>query len=316
MILYHVSASPDRVAVKCGAQRLTYRQLNEQSDRVAAYLEQKGAVSHGIIAVAMERTVQLVSVCLGIMKHGSAYLPIDIEYPEERIQSLLNNAKIEHIFCDAPVSIPQQFSEGIINPQDIINSCYQRKSSNLPNKETPAYCIYTSGSTGEPKGVLISHDGLLNHTQWFIDEFGVTEADVLLQRTSIAFDASVWELWTGLAAGACTVILPTAYAKHPLGILLTLQQEHISIAQFVPTLLRELVRLRQFEHMPCRLVFCGGESLTWELVDQFFSKTRSQLVNLYGPTETTIDVTFWRVEQGGGRDLPPPIGKPIRGMHV
>ncbi|WP_408596112.1 amino acid adenylation domain-containing protein [Pseudomonas sp. PLMAX] len=316
MILYHVSASPDRVAVKCGAQRLTYRQLNEQSDRVAAYLEQKGAVSHGIIAVAMERTVQLVSVCLGIMKHGSAYLPIDIEYPEERIQSLLNNAKIEHIFCDAPVSIPQQFSEGIINPQDIINSCYQRKSSNLPNKETPAYCIYTSGSTGEPKGVLISHDGLLNHTQWFIDEFGVTEADVLLQRTSIAFDASVWELWTGLAAGACTVILPTAYAKHPLGILLTLQQEHISIAQFVPTLLRELVRLRQFEHMPCRLVFCGGESLTWELVDQFFSKTRSQLVNLYGPTETTIDVTFWRVEQGGGRDLPPPIGKPIRGMQV
>lgn len=316
MILYHVSTSPDRVAVKCGAQRLTYRQLNEQADRVAAYLEQKGAASHGIIAVAMERTIQLVAVCLGIMKHGSAYLPIGIEYPEERIQSLLNNAKVEHIFCDASVSFPQRFSEWIVNPQDIFNNSYQRKSSNLPNKEVPAYCIYTSGSTGEPKGVLISHDGLLNHTQWFIDEFGVTEADVILQRTSVAFDASVWELWTGLAAGACTVILPAAYAKHPLGILLTLQQEHISIAQFVPTLLRELVRLRQFEYIPCRLVFCGGESLTWALVDHFFSKTRSQLVNLYGPTETTIDATFWRVEQDAGRDLPPPIGKPIRGMQV
>lgn len=316
MILYHVGVSPDRVAVKSGEQRLTYRQLNEQAERVAAYLEQKGATSHGIIAVAMDRTVQLVAVCLGIMKHGSAYLPIDIGYPEERVQSLLNSAKVEHIFCDAPVSFPQRFSDGIVNPQNIIYNSYQRKSTNLPNKDTPAYCIYTSGSTGEPKGVLINHGGLLNHTQWFIDEFGVTDADIILQRTSVAFDASVWELWTGLAAGACTVILPEAYAKHPLGILLTLQQEHISIAQFVPTLLRELVRLKQFEHIPCRLVFCGGESLTWALVDHFFSKTRSQLVNLYGPTETTIDATFWRVEQDAGRDLPPSIGKPIRDMQV
>lgn len=316
MILYHVSATPDRVAVKSGEQQLTYRELNEHADRVAAYLEQKGAARHSIIAVAMERTVLLVAVCLGIMKHGSAYLPIDIEHPEDRINNLVNNAKVEHIFCDAAISFPQRFSDRTVNPQDIINNSYQRNRVIRPNKETPAYSIYTSGSTGEPKGVLISHGGLLNHTQWFIDEFGVTEADVILQRTSFSFDASVWELWTGLAAGACTVILPAAYAKHPLGILLTLQQEHISIAQFVPTLLRELVRLRQFEHMPCRLVFCGGESLTWPLVDHFFSKTRSQLVNLYGPTETTIDATFWRVEQDAPRDLPLPIGKPIRGMQV
>lgn len=316
MILYHVSASPDRVAVKCGAQCLTYRQLNEQADQVAAYLEQQGAECHAIIAVAMERTVQFMAVCLGIMKYGSAYLPIDIEYPEHRIHSLLNNAKVEYIFCDAPIYFTPDLSAAVVNPQDIFNESRQRKSSTLPNMNAPAYCIYTSGSTGEPKGVLISHLALLNHTQWFIEAFCVTEADVILQRTSIAFDASVWELWTGLAAGACTVLLPAAYAKHPLGILLTLQQENISIAQFVPTLLRELIRLRQFEHIPCRLVFCGGESLTWALIDQFFLKTQSQLVNLYGPTETTIDATFWRVSLDASRDLPPPIGQAVRGMQV
>ena len=109
-----------------------------------------------------------------------------------------------------------------VNPHTIFSQAYPRKNISGPRPSTCAYCIYTSGSTGAPKGVLISHGALLNHTHWFIEAFAVNEADIILQRTSIAFDASVWELWTGLAAGACTVMLPAAYAKHPLGILLTL----------------------------------------------------------------------------------------------
>lgn len=316
MILYHVDSTPDRIAVKCGTQRLTYRQLDMQADLIAGYLEHNDVPRNAIIAVAMERTVQLMAVCLGIMKHGSAYLPIDIDNPEQRIKNILDNARVEYIFSDAAAFRTQSLGAITVNPHSIFSQAYPLKNITRPRPSECAYCIYTSGSTGAPKGVLISHGALLNHTQWFMAAFAVTEADIILQRTSVAFDASVWELWTGLAAGACTVMLPAAYAKHPLGILLTLQQEHISIAQFVPTLLRELVRLRQFEHIPCRLVFCGGESLTWELVDLFFAKTRAPLVNLYGPTETTIEATFWRVNPDADRALPPPIGQPIRGMQV
>lgn len=316
MILYHVNSTPDRIAVKCGAQHLTYRQLDQQADLIAGYLEHNDVPRNAIVAVAMERTVQLMAVCLGIMKHGCAYLPIDIDNPEHRIKNILDNAGVECIFSDAESFPRQGFCAMTVNPHTIFSQAYPRKNISGPRPSTCAYCIYTSGSTGAPKGVLISHGALLNHTQWFIEAFAVNEADIILQRTSIAFDASVWELWTGLAAGACTVMLPAAYAKHPLGILLTLQREHITIAQFVPTLLRELVRLRQFEHIPCRLVFCGGESLTWELADLFLAKTRTPLVNLYGPTETTIDATFWRVNPDADRALPAPIGQPIRGMQV
>lgn len=316
MILHQVSASPDSIAVRCGSQRLTFRQLNEQAEQVAAYLEQQGVARDSIIAVAMERTVQLMVVLLGIMKYGSAYLPLDVDYPEYRVNRLLENANVDHVFSDSSEFCSKELSAKIINPKEISKQLFQRKQIALPNSDSCAYCIYTSGTTGEPKGVLISHGALLNHTQWFIEEFAVTESDVILQRTSVAFDASVWELWTGLAAGACLVLLPAAHAKHPLGILLTLQQENISIVQFVPTLLRELMRLKQFGHIACRLVFCGGEPLTWDLIDQFASKTRCLLVNLYGPTETTIDATFWRVNLTTDRNLPPPIGQPVRGMRL
>ncbi|MGY2257420.1 amino acid adenylation domain-containing protein [Pseudomonas sp. SDO55104_S430] len=316
LILHHVIASPDSIAVKCGSQRLNFRQLNEQADQVAAWLEKQEVARGSIIAVAMERTTQLVVVLLGIMKHGSAYLPLDVDYPEYRVNCLLENANIEYVFSDSSEFFSRELSAEIINPENIFKQVFQRKQLALPNSDTCAYCIYTSGTTGEPKGVLISHGALLNHTQWFMEEFSVTESDVILQRTSLAFDASVWELWTGLAAGACLVLLPAAHAKHPFGILLALQQEHISIVQFVPTLLRELMRLKQFGHIPCRLVFCGGEPLTWDLIDQFVSKTRCLLVNLYGPTETTIDATFWRVDLTADRNMPPPVGRPVRGVQL
>lgn len=311
-----VRSSPERIAIKCGEQRLTYQELDQQADLVAGYLEFKELPRHAIVAVAMERTVQLIVVCLGIMKHGSAYLPIDLETPEHRIKTQMINAGVKHIISDALAFSDQHLRAITIHPKTIFSRTYRRQQLSQPHPNEGAYCIYTSGSTGDPKGVLISHGALLNHTQWFIETFNVTESDTILQRTSIAFDASVWELWTGLAAGARTVILPTAYTKHPMGILLTLQQEHISIAQFVPTLLRELARLRPFEHIPCRLIFCGGEPLTWPLVNLVLGKTRAQLVNLYGPTETTIDATYWRVDRDADRTLLPPIGRPIRCMQV
>lgn len=185
--------------------------------------------------------------------------------------------------------------------------------SNCAGSDEPFYCIYTSGSTGQPKGVVVSHAAFMNHHTWQVDEFGLSANDTFLQRTSISFDASVWEIWTPLAIGGRLIVLSSIEQRVPFAVVSSMIDNKVTVAQFVPTLLNALVKIPRFAATRCRLLFCGGEVLSATLAQAVRRAVPCELVNLYGPTEATIDSLFWRVTDIGASVA---IGRPIRDVNV
>ncbi|HEX2080075.1 MAG TPA: amino acid adenylation domain-containing protein, partial [Longimicrobium sp.] len=178
-----------------------------------------------------------------------------------------------------------------------------------------AYVIYTSGSTGRPKGVMVDHRSLVNHTAWQAAAFGIGARDTVLQRTSVSFDASVWELWTPLATGARMLLLSSAAAKDPEAIGRVMVEGGVTVAQFVPTLLQAVLGARPAgAPLLCRILFCGGEPLPPALVEEARAAGVGEVVNLYGPTEATIDSTWHPCPAGDGRA--PAIGRPVANARV
>ncbi|MCK1336617.1 AMP-binding protein, partial [Bradyrhizobium sp. 38] len=181
-----------------------------------------------------------------------------------------------------------------------------------------AYVIYTSGSTGTPKGVMVEHRSLVNHTIWQADKFHFTTHDVFLQRTSPAFDAAVWELWTALSIGARSILLPRDLQLDVRKLLELLDKYGVTVLQLVPSLLAALLALTDVEQKyigSLRFTFCGGELLRKELASRWLQLTSQPLVNLYGPTEATIDAAAWHYSAGFNRSVVP-IGRPIANTRI
>ena len=200
----------------------------------------------------------------------------------------------------------------------------QQPATPLPGRVEPAttaYLIYTSGSTGQPKGVAVTHHGLANHMRWMADDYPSIEDDILLGRTAISFDAAQWEIWLPLVTGAALCIAPTETARDPGKLAALVAQQGITIAQFVPSLLEPVMAaappdtLRQI-----RRLFCGGEALPAGLTQAALTSIGAPVINLYGPTETTIQVASWQVTNTD--DLPDqllpavPIGRPIWNTRI
>ncbi|MGY2288218.1 amino acid adenylation domain-containing protein [Pseudomonas sp. SDO528_S397] len=311
------ACAPQAIALELHGQSLTYAQLNARANQVAHRLLALGVAPDQCVAICVERSLEGIVGLLGILKAGAAYVPLDPAYPVERLQliladvtpkALLVHAATASLLADSPVPVLDLDALGA-------------PDTALPNPEPAgldasklAYVIYTSGSTGQPKGVMVEHGSLLNHLQWQTDTFGLGDDDAFLQRTSMAFDASVWEIWTPLALGARLVLLPDEAARDIEQIVETIQRHRVSVAQFVPSLLR-LVVDHPGPPIACRYLFSGGEPLDAQLARQASALTRQGLVNLYGPTEATIDSTAWRyTPQPEG--VPLPIGQPIANTRV
>jgi acyl-coenzyme A synthetase/AMP-(fatty) acid ligase len=179
------------------------------------------------------------------------------------------------------------------------------------------YTIYTSGSTGKPKGVMVEHQSVMNHMAWMLHEFPLTPSTRLLQKTSLAFDASVWEFFAPWMTGARSVLLPPGKQDTDV-ILRTILSQSITRLQFIPSALKMLMGCLDFEGQTHSLleVFCGGEMLTSEIASEFFERHTAQLHNIYGPTETTIISTFFRIRPGQVHASSVPIGKPIANTQL
>ncbi len=307
---------PDGVALVSDEQTLTYCELEVRSNRLAHHLRSLGIGPEIIVGLCLGRSPLMVVAALAILKAGGAYIPLDPDYPAERLRFMLDDAKAAVLIARQEVG--ERISGGRWKTLDIERRALQiadypeaAPQVNISGSNL-AYVIYTSGSTGRPKGVQITHQSLLNLVQWHQRAFAISQSDRASQVASVGFDAAVWEVWPNLAAGSSVHFPDEAVRVAPEPLRDWLVAERITVS-FVPTPLAEaLIALEWPQETALRLLLTGGDAL------HHYPSARLpfQLINNYGPTECTVVATSGVVAAGGHPDGVPPIGRPIDGLQV
>ncbi|MEV4442056.1 amino acid adenylation domain-containing protein, partial [Streptomyces sp. NPDC049577] len=320
---------PERPAVfpPDGRGALSYAELDARSGRVAAALRARGVGPGDRVAVLMARGPHLLPAILGILRAGGAYVPVDPGHPARRIGFVLADSGAKAVVTDAPataVPVP----EGVpVCPVEELLDGPDRPDAPVEPVATArdlAYVIYTSGSTGQPKGVMVEHRSVVNRLAWMQRAYPIGAGDVLLQKTPVSFDVSVWELFWWAIEGAAVALLPPGGEKDPELMLRTVAEHGVSVLHFVPSMLGPFLDLleqapeRLAEARSLRYVFCSGEALPPGRVEQFnrvfapAGDRAPRLVNLYGPTEAAVDVSAYECPAEPGRTVRRvPIGRPI-----
>ncbi|CAM4460582.1 non-ribosomal peptide synthetase [Paenibacillus tarimensis] len=309
---------PHKTAIQCGDCKVTYDELNKRANQLARGLQAEGVRPGHLVGILSERSVDMMAGILAILKAGGAYVPIDPAYPDQRIQHILSDSRASHILVQA------SHYNRIKNSKPIIldsQQWVQEDHSNLENEVSSrdlAYVLYTSGSTGAPKGVMIEHRSVLNFLQTLETRSPLSAQDVLLQKTSVAFDASVWELFWWMMKGASLCLLETGGEKDAGVIIDAVQKHQVTHLEFVPSMLQVFVDYVETFAQADRLaslkyVSVGGEVLSARLAEQFYRSltipNQTLLYNTYGPTESTVEVTSF-LYTGGSSLEKIPIGKP------
>jgi amino acid adenylation domain-containing protein len=315
-----VLKTPYHLAVVFENKSLTYFELNKKANQVAQHLTQLGVQPDSLIGICAKRSLEMIIGILGILKAGCAYLPLDPNYPAERLSYMLSDSKAPIVLTDAfypnlktdILDINTVEIEKILEKMNIESDI---NVANLVKSENLAYIIYTSGTTGEPKGVAITHRSLVNHMLWMLPKFNLTEKDVFLQKTSFSFDASVWEFFAPLLCGGKLILASNA---DPIDFNRLIKKHKVTVLQLVPSILRVFLEDKEFQACDSlQQVFAGGEALLPDIVSSFHKKMQAKLHNLYGPTETTIQVTTYTydrlVEHAPEIVF---IGKPISNVQI
>ncbi|CAG0882008.1 unnamed protein product [Cyprideis torosa] len=303
--------TPDKTALVCDGQTLTYRQLSESSNRLAHFLQGQQAFCAEPVAIALSRSVELMVAMLGILKAGAAYLPLDPSYPRERIDYILQHSGVKLIVCDNKLvnKFPQNSScVALDSPkvQEEITAAPAKLPVNTICADSLAYVIYTSGSTGQPKGVEITHRNVVNFLQTMARTPGIMADDALLAVTTVSFDIAVLELFLPLVVGARTVIATRETASDAHLLAQSIENHDITVMQATPATWRMLLE-SDWQGSQSLKGLCGGEALPLALARKLVHKVAS-LWNMYGPTETTIWSSCARITPG---DQLISIGKPI-----
>ncbi|MHB9999366.1 amino acid adenylation domain-containing protein [Bacillus spizizenii] len=311
--------TPERIALICDDVQVNYQELNEKANRLAHLLIEKGLGPEQFVALALPRSPEMVASMFAVLKTGAAYLPLDPEFPADRISYMLEDAKpsciitTEEIATRLPddLSIPQ-----LVLDQTVTQEVVKRYSLDNPNLSVsldhPAYIIYTSGSTGRPKGVVVTLKSLSNFLLSMQEAFSLGEEDRLLAVTTVAFDISALELYLPLISGAQIVIAKKETIREPQALAQMIEYFDINIMQATPTLWHALVTNKP-ETLRGLRVLVGGEALPSGLL-QALQELHCPVTNLYGPTETTIWSAAAFLEEG--LKGVPPIGKPIWNTQV
>jgi fengycin family lipopeptide synthetase D len=320
------SLTPEKIALVFEEEALSYGTLNRKANQLARTLRKYGAKPNDIIGLVLERSPEMVIGIMGILKAGSAYLPISPEYPAERIQYLLKDSGAALVLTTGKWK--NQFIPGAYELIDLeAPEIYRGDGSNPEPVNTPedlAYIIYTSGSTGKPKGAMIEHHSVVNRTHWMQQQYPLAAGDVILQKTPYTFDVSVWELFWWSFAGAKVCMLVPGGEKDPAVIAAAIAQEQVTTIHFVPSMLAIFLEYCQVpanlaKVAGLRKVFASGEALTPPQVKLFnrllHQSSGAVLINLYGPTEATVDVSYFNCSPGAGL-ANVPIGKPIDNINL
>ncbi|WP_068776055.1 non-ribosomal peptide synthetase [Paenibacillus sp. FJAT-26967] len=324
---------PDYPAVRSAEGSLTYRELNDSADRMAAVLRGKGVSVETIVPIAAQRSLSMMIGIMAVLKAGGAYLPIDPEHPPERIRGILEDSGARLLLAGTEWihTLPAFHGETLD-----LNALAAASVSELPKGEEEtdlspqagpehlAYVIYTSGSTGKPKGVMVEHRSAINRLDWMQTAYPLNERDVILQKTPITFDVSVWELFWWSFAGASLYLLEPGGEKEPSSMLRAIEEQAVTVMHFVPSMLGIFLPYaadsgRSGELCSLRYVFASGEALKPAHVAGFYSLMergggKCRLINLYGPTEATVDVSYYDCPDTGAGTIP--IGKPIHNIRL
>ncbi len=315
LIEIRAARQPAKLAVVASDDALTYEQLNARANQLARRLQRLGIGPEMRVGICLERSAALVTAMLATLKAGGAYVPLDPAYPSERLRWLAENAGAGVLLTQRNLRERWGALRAPIVCLDEENNDDDREADqSLPNSVTQAnaaYLIYTSGSTGQPKGVVVTHAGLLNLICWHQRAFGVTEADRVTQLAGVGFDACVWELWPHLAAGA-TLFLPDDETRlSPLMMRDWLVAQEITLA-FLPTPLAEMVlSLAWPATTRLRCLLTGGDRLQSHPPPGL----PFTLVNNYGPTECTVVASSGALAPAR-ETTAPDIGRPIANTQV
>lgn len=294
----------DKKAVVFGDKYITYNELNELSNDVADKMSDYGVRKSDFVLLYAQKSIEMVSAIYASLKVGAIYVPIDVRYPIERIKYIISDCKPKVILTymtDLESNIP------CINLNKYEKSAVKRVYYGC--RDNLDYCIYTSGTTGKPKGVLIYDYSVFNLVMAYKELYGIIPEDTLLQFASIAFDQSVWDIFTILSLGGTLCVLPQEFIGD---IELTekyIVQNNVSVAAFTPAYLREL----NPENLPTmRAVESGGAAVEKDVVKKW--KQYCRVFNTYGPTEATVNAMTYELQDEIPDEIP--IGKPIRNMQA
>jgi amino acid adenylation domain-containing protein len=323
-----VARTPDAVAVVCAGSALSYAEVDERASRLARYLVSLGAGPERLVAVAMERSAALVVTLLAVLKSGAAYLPVDLEYPAERISYMLGDARPALLVCDqaTAASVPAgDVSRVVIDDAACAAAVATFPAGWLGDRDRaapltsahPAYVIYTSGSTGQPKGVVVEHRNVARLVRMTAGWFDVGPGDAWTLFHSCAFDFSVWEMWGALSTGGRLVVVPYLVSRSAAEFRDLLAAERITVLSQTPSAFYQLMEVwEDGTGLTVRYVIFGGEALDCARVARWQRAAPGApvLVNMYGITETTVHVTGHFVDGAGGTASV--VGTPIPDLRV
>ncbi|MDF5721897.1 MAG: amino acid adenylation domain-containing protein [Rhizonema sp. PD37] len=300
-----VQAYGNRIAVKAGDKKLTYLELDQRSQQLADFLQQQGVGTETRVGIFQERDEELIISLLAVLKAGGTYVPLDPVYPEERLRWIMEDSGVTSIITKSALldSIPANHAEIII--LDKIDSLVLEESVVFhPQKIRPdqaAYIIYTSGSTGKPKGCVVPHNNVTRLFHSTEPWFNFNHDDVWTLFHSFAFDFSVWEIWGALLYGGKVVVVSYLESRSPEAFRSLLKNEGVTILNQTPSAFRQLIRIEKeaSDKLALRTVIFGGEALQLQSLQpwiELYGDQSPRLINMYGITETTVHVTYRRLE--------------------
>jgi amino acid adenylation domain-containing protein len=316
------ASHPDRIALRDRGGTLTFGAMDRAANRLAHRLIAAGVRPDSSVGVCADRSRAMVVALLAVLKAGAAYVPLDPDYPPDRLSFIVKDAGVRAIVHDAALSgrvaaagVPSLVLDNVLDND--------RGGDHAPptvrhHPRALAYIIYTSGSTGQPKGVMVPHEGIVNRLDWMQETYRLTAADRILQKTPYSFDVSVWEFFWPLRQGAELVMADPGGHRDPDYLADEIERSGITLLHFVPSMLRLFLEVPGLEAR-CRSVrgvMCSGEALAGELAAKAEHRMGAPVHNLYGPTEASVDVSAWTFDALRDHGTTVPIGLPVANTRL
>jgi tyrocidine synthetase-3 len=320
---------PGEIALSLGGEELSYQQLNERANQLARILVKQGMGKDQLAGILLERSFPMVDSILAVWKAGGAYIPIDTDYPTHRITEILHDSGAKVLVTKSSY-LNTEMKTGDeceilsldenpgINKQNAEEIRVENPGPSL-DMDSLSYVIYTSGSTGKPKGAMVEHIGMMNHLWAKIRDLNMTEKSVVAQNASHTFDISVWQFFAALCSGGKTVIYPSGIVLEPVEFLDQVIHDEVTILEVVPSYLSMIfdsVELNKRDMSRLEYLLVTGEEVKVDLVEQWFRDyPEVKMVNAYGPTEASDDITHYIMDKAPGLHSVP-IGKPLSNLKI